>query len=127
MKNKKRFYQFTMILICLLLGLSTYAQQTITGTLRSSSGGPVSGATVIVKGTNKTVVSDNNGKFTIDAPIGSTLTISSVGFQEKEVTVSGTEINEVLQVANTTLNEVVVIGYQSVRRKDLTGATSVVN
>ena len=126
MKSKKRLHQ-TMMIIVLFLSFGARAQQAINGSLRSPSGDPVAGATITVKGTNKSVVSDNAGRFTINASVGNILDISSVGFQAKEVTVTGTDINEILQVTNSTLNEVVVIGYQTVRRRDLTGATSVVN
>ncbi len=127
MKMKNYLNHLSIILFALLLSAGVEAQQTVRGSLRSSGGGPVPAATVSVKGTNRSVVSDNNGNFTINAPVGSTLQISSVGFQSKEISVTGADINETLQVTNSTLNDVVVIGYQSVRRKDLTGATGVVN
>lgn len=125
---KKRLRQFAICTgAALLFSISVFAQQVIRGTLRSPSGEPLSGATITVKGTNRSVVTDANGTFSIDAPAGSTLVVSSVGFQGREITVTGTEVNEVLQLTDATLNEVVVIGYQTVRRKDLTGATSVVS
>ena len=127
MKMKNYLNHLSIILFALLLSAGVEAQQTVRGSLHSSGGGAVPAATVSVKGTNRSVVSDNNGNFTIDAPVGSTLQISSVGFQSKEISVTGADINETLQVTNSTLNDVVVIGYQSVRRKDLTGATGVVN
>ncbi|HEX2606802.1 MAG TPA: TonB-dependent receptor [Flavisolibacter sp.] len=116
-----------MLMVAVLLALSVWAQQAIRGTLRSPSGEPLAGASVTIKGTSTTVVTDANGQFTINAPVGSTLVITSVGYTQREITVSGSEINETLQVNNATLNEVVVIGYQTVRRRDLTGATGVVN
>jgi TonB-linked SusC/RagA family outer membrane protein len=127
MRKRQRLTQFIFLSIILLVSSAATAQQNIKGKISSSAGGPVVAATVSVKGTNKSVVSDNNGNFTINAAIGSTLQISSVGFAAKEVAVTGADIDEVLQVTNATLNDVVVIGYQTVRRKDLTGATSVVS
>ncbi len=127
MKKCKHLPKLILFLFILFAGKAANAQQNVKGRLTSSAGGPVVAATISVKGINKSVVSDNNGNFTINAPVGSTLAISSVGFQAKEITVTGADINEVLQVTNSTLNDVVVIGYQTVRRKDLTGATSVVN
>ncbi len=125
---KKRLPHFALALIAaLLISFNLYAQQTTTGTLRSPSGEVLAGATVTVKGTNRSVTTDANGRFTIEAPAGSTLVVSSVGFQNREITVTGAEINETLQVTDATLSEVVVIGYQTVRRRDLTGATSVVS
>jgi TonB-linked SusC/RagA family outer membrane protein len=127
MKNKNRLNYLFLLLVAFFFSLIGHAQQNITGTLRSPSGEAIPGATITVKGTSTSVISDNNGKFTINAPAGSVLVISSVGYQPVEITVTGEEINETLQVSNSTLNEVVVIGYQTVRRKDLTGATSVIN
>ncbi|HEY1113479.1 MAG TPA: TonB-dependent receptor [Chitinophagaceae bacterium] len=126
MKKRLRHLIFVMSAV-LCLCVTAFAQQVIKGTLRNPSGEPLAGATVMVKGTNRTTVSDANGQFSIEAPVGSTLVVSSVGFQEREITVAGTEINETLQVGNNTMNEVVVIGYQTVRRKDLTGAVAVIN
>jgi len=127
MKKKRLLYVMANTIIALLLSLSVWAQQSVKGTLRTSAGEPLAGATVAVKGTNKVTVTDANGQFTIDAPNGSILVVSSVGYQTRELTVSGADINETLQTTNAQLNEVVVIGYQAVRRKDLTGAVSVIN
>jgi TonB-linked SusC/RagA family outer membrane protein len=103
------------------------AQQAVRGTLRSSTGEPLSGATVTVKGTTNSVSTNAAGEFTINAPAGSTLVVSYVGYTNQEVAVTGAPLNIQLQATNQELQQVVVIGYQSVRRRDLTGATSVVN
>jgi TonB-linked SusC/RagA family outer membrane protein len=125
---KKRLHCFVFAtLAALLLNAGAYAQQTTKGTLRSPSGDALIGATITVKGTNRSVTTDANGQFTIDAPAGSTLVVSSVGFQNREIAVTGSEINETLQVTDATLSEVVVIGYQTVRKRDLTGAVGIIN
>src|SRR4051812_30360621 len=125
---KRRLRNLAICLATILFfHLQLSAQQTITGTLKSPSGEPVVGATVSVRGMNKTAVTDANGRFTIAAPPGSVLEVSSVGFQPTNITVTGSEINEVMQISNASLNEVVVIGYQAVRRRDLTGAVGVIN
>jgi TonB-linked SusC/RagA family outer membrane protein len=127
---KKKIHLFKLLLITalfLVFGVVVNAQQLIKGTLRSSSGQPLTGATITVAGTQKTAVADGNGAFTIEAPQGAVLTITSVGYRTKEVTVTGTEINETLEIAEGALTDVVVIGYQSVRRRDLTGAVGVIN
>src|ERR1043165_8564330 len=98
MKNK-RLHRLTTIIIALFLSAGARAQQVINGILRSPSGDPVPGATIRVKETNASSVSDNNGKFTINASPGNTLVISSVGFQAREVPVTGSAINETLQAA----------------------------
>ena len=128
MKQNKRLCLMMMnSFAALLLSLNVFAQQQIKGVLKSPSGEPLSGATVTVKSTGKSVMADAKGMFMIDAPQGSTLMISSVGFKPKEITATGAEIAETLDLVAGSLNEVVVIGYQSVRKKDLTGAAGVVN
>ncbi len=75
--------------------MNAFAQQAVRGTLRSPSGEALASATVTVKGTNRSVTTDSTGQFVIDAPQGSTLLISSVGFQNREVAVTGSDINEI--------------------------------
>ena len=127
-KIKKQLRFFGLCIGSLLIfSASSFAQQMVKGKLISSSGEALSGATVQVKGTNKSVLTGANGEFTIAVPLKSTLVFSYVGHTDKEIVVSGSEINEVLQRSNDNLNDVVVIGYQSVKRKDLTGAVDVIN
>jgi TonB-linked SusC/RagA family outer membrane protein len=128
MKKKRRLLNPGLcIIMALLFSVSVWAQQTVRGTLRTPTGEPVSGATVTVKGTTKSTITNESGQFSIDAPSGSVLVVSSVGHQGREIAVTGTEVNEVLQVTNASLSEVVVIGYQTVRRRDLTGAVGIIN
>ncbi|MES2646389.1 MAG: TonB-dependent receptor [Bacteroidota bacterium] len=127
MKKKRLLHVFIFPLFFLVITVAAQAQQTIKGTLKDSAGAPLAGATITVKGTSTATVSDANGVFNINAPIGSTLVISSVGFQDREIAVTGAEINETLQSTSAALNEVVVIGYQTVRKRDLTGAVGIVN
>src|SRR5687768_14289579 len=102
---KKRLPRLLITCLAVLcISLTVFGQQNVAGTLRSPSGEPLVGATVTVKGTNRSVVTDATGRFRIDAAPGSTLVVSSVGFQQREITVSGDEINEVLQVTDASLN-----------------------
>ena len=126
MKKKKVLLQLIMISFALLLCLGSQAQQAITGILRAPTNQPIVGATVTVKGTNTSVASDNNGRFSINTSVGSMLTISSVGFVTKDVTALSTPMNVELEVNDATLNEVVVIGYGTANRRDLTGAVTTV-
>ncbi|MBC7935480.1 MAG: TonB-dependent receptor plug domain-containing protein, partial [Rhizobacter sp.] len=128
MKQKERLLKLlTFTAVAMLLCSNIFAQQAINGTLKSPAGEPLSGATITVKGTTKFVVADPKGVFSIDAPAGSTLVISAIGYKTKEITSSGTAINEILDLTEGSLNEVVVIGYQTVRKKDLTGAVGLIN
>jgi TonB-linked SusC/RagA family outer membrane protein len=128
MKQRKRLLHAGLTTcMALLFSLSVLAQQSIRGTLRTATGEPLVGASVTVKGTNNTVVTNSSGQFTINAPTGSTLVVTSVGYETREIAVTGSDISEVVTASSTALNEVVVIGYQTVRRRDLTGAVGIVN
>lgn len=90
---------------------------------------PLPGATVMVKSSNKVTIADLNGNFSIEAASGDVLVISFIGFQELEVPVqSGLTVYEIeLPLSLSDLNEVVVVGYGSQRKADITSAVSVVN
>ena len=126
---KKRIRHLALATIAILaFSLNVFAQQTLRGTLRSSTGEPLSGASVTIRGTNNSVVTNSKGEFLINAAPGSVLVITFVGYSTQEVTVSGSGTLSVeLIPVNQELQQVVVIGYQTVRKRDLTGATSVVN
>ena len=121
--------RITMIFI-LLLGLTAaaYAQErTITGTVMASDlGQSLPGATVVVKNTSTGTVTDLDGKFTLQVPQDPfTLVISFVGYESMEVAVTNQSVIDVsLQPSEQLLDEVVVIGYGTVRKSDLTGAVA---
>lgn len=124
---KKRLRIQMLILAAILSALSTYAQQTITGTLRSESGAALPRATVTVKGTKNSVVTNANGQFSINAPVGSILVVTYVGYTPQEITVTDNQPLGIQMQASSQELQSVVIGYQTVRRKDLTGAIGIVN
>lgn len=94
------------------------------GNVVDKNGEPIIGATVKVKGKQSGVVTDIDGNFTIDAPRGSVLVVSYIGFDNQEVVVDGKPIAVTLVESSEQLNEVVVIGYGSMRKRDLTGAVA---
>jgi len=105
----------------------TIVQTTVTGSV-SDGMGPLPGASVLVKGTTNGTQTDFDGNFTIDAPSDATLVISYIGYKTMEVAVNNqTTINVTLQEDASALDEVVVTGYGSQLKKDLTGAVSVVD
>lgn len=115
--------------VLLLISATVWGQSIkVTGRVTDSKDGTaLSGVSVIVKGTANGVSSDANGNYTISAPINATLVLSSVGYGTKEVTVTGTEVNTSLSAtASSQLNEVVVVGYGTMKKKDLTGAVALV-
>ena len=117
--------KFKLLTIIFLTSfLTSFAQTTIEGVVNDSKGLPLIGANVIIKGTKNGVLTDFDGVFKIQAKIGDVLLISSLGFNKKEVKIKGNSIKIVLEEFNEALNEVVVIGYGTVKKKDLTGAVS---
>ncbi len=117
-----KFKLFTIIFLTSFL--SSFAQTTIEGVVSDVKGLPMIGANVVVKGTKNAVLTDFEGAFKIQAKIGDVLLISSLGFDKKVVKIQGNFIKIVLGELNEALNEVVVVGYGSVKKKDLTGAVS---
>ncbi|MBQ8051322.1 MAG: TonB-dependent receptor [Bacteroidaceae bacterium] len=95
------------------------AQSTVTGVVKDDLGEPLAGTKVQVKGTNTTAMTDANGKFSIRANKGQTLVFSFVGFTNKTVVVDGKPMNIMLNEDAKTLNDVVVIGYGSLARKEV--------
>ena len=117
--------KFKLVTIIFLTSfLSSFAQTTIEGVVNDAKGMPVIGANVIIKGTKNGVLTDFEGVFKIKAKIGDVLLISSLGFEKKEVKIQENSIKIVLGEFNEALNEVVVIGYGTAKKKDLTGAVS---
>ncbi len=118
------------IFLCVLFTHTIQAQtKTITGKVTDDKGVPVLGATVTAKGTKVGASTDATGTFHITMPANSsTLVISSVGFTQQEIRITDqTMLNVALVVSQSNLNEVVVIGYGTARKKELTGAYSVVS
>lgn len=101
----------------------------ITGKVLDEKGEPLGGATISVKGSNVTTTSNTDGTFTINVPdANSTLVISYTGYQTQEVGLDNrTTLNITLVASNTDLEGVVVVGYGTVKRKDVTGAVAGIN
>lgn len=118
------------ILFAFLLNINVSAQTNkIKGTITNqATSTPVPGASVAVKNSNRFAVTDEAGRFTIDASAGNTLIISMIGFQRKEVVIGQNSSIEVKLIENVSqLEDVVVIGYGKTKRKDVTGAISSVS
>lgn len=99
-------------------------QQTVTGTVTDAAGLPLPGATVIDRASNKTAVTDMDGKFQIEAAQGATLEVIYIGYKTQSVTVSGSTINVTLEADSNELQEVVLVGYGNQTKKDVTGAVT---
>ena len=95
----------------------------ISGVVKDETGEPVIGANVVVKGTTNGTVTDVNGRYSLEVPEGGVLQISYIGYNTQEVKVgSGDVVNVSLREDSEALDEVVVIGYGTVKKSDLTGA-----
>lgn len=125
---------FRYFLLLIVMGFffgSTWAQEKInvSGKVSDPSGETLIGVSIRIKGTNQGTSTDTDGNFNLTVPSANTiLQISYIGYQTQEVTVNAQRtINIVLQPDSKSLNEVVVTGYQSERKKDLTGSVAVVD
>ena len=124
--NLKAFRIALMLVLSLFIG--TVSAQTVTGNVVDETGEAVIGATVMEKGTKNATVTDFDGNFTIKMNGGKVLTISYIGMQSQDVNVAGkTSVNVILKEDATTLQDVVVVGYGTMKKSDLTGAISSVD
>ena len=112
-----------LFLLC-LFPLGALAQSIVKGTVSDEAGEPIIGATVKVQGTNEGAITDFDGNYSVKAASSATLVFSYIGYQTETVSVGGkSTINVTLKEDNTTLNDVVVIGYGTMKKKLVTGAT----
>ena len=98
----------------------------VTGVVLDMSGEPLIGATVLEKGKKNGVITNINGEFSIEAPLGSTLIVSYVGYKSKEVK-AGNNLRIVIEDDSQVLNETVVVGYATQKKANLTGAVASVD
>ncbi|WP_240665643.1 TonB-dependent receptor [Lutibacter sp. HS1-25] len=123
------FLSFRKTWMCVILILSFVAisnAQTVSGTV-TADGQPLSGATVLIKGTSNGTTTDFDGNFTIGANAQSTLVVSYIGYGTKQILVGNQTKFEIVLATDNTLDEVVVIGYGTQRKSDLTGSVSSVS
>ena len=109
----------------LLVSTLTFAQSKVSGTVKDANGEPLIGVSVMEVGTNNGAVTDMNGNYTLNVKPGAKLKLSYIGFTSKTIKASGNS-QIVLDEDNTALNEVVVVGYGTMRRKDVTSSITTV-
>ncbi|KAA2239056.1 SusC/RagA family TonB-linked outer membrane protein [Chitinophaga agrisoli] len=126
--NRVLFRRVRMLcsLLLLIAGIANAQTRSVTGKVTDEKGDPVPGATIQIKGTNAGTAAGADGTFKLNAPANATtLIISYVGFSSQDVDIVGkSSVNIVLQAGSTQLTDVVVVGYGTVRKKDLTGAVA---
>ena len=114
--------RFLLVMLLCALWLTGFAQNAIKGTVKDKNGEPLIGVSVTY-GNGQGTVTDIDGNFSVNAPAGSTLKFSYVGYKPQSLKGSG-KMNVTLEEDNTTLEDVVVVGYGTMKRKDLTGAVA---
>lgn len=125
---KQQVKRASVALLMSLVCFFAFAQKTVRINVKDSSGEPVIGASVLEKGTRNGGVTDFDGNLTIKLSGANPVQISYIGMKSQTIKVGNkTSIDVVLEDDATTLNDVVVIGYGTVRKKDLTGSVATVN
>jgi TonB-dependent starch-binding outer membrane protein SusC len=129
MKKIKSVQVAFLLLPMLLLSFWTYAQSfQVKGKVIDESGTPMAGVTVVIKGTSNGVITDINGKYQLAADSKSTLTFSFIGYQSQEILVStNREVNVKLVPSAMEVDEVVVVGYGTIKKSDVSGSVVSVN
>lgn len=120
-------FAFTLLLSFFMTAIAANAQNTVTGIVTDESGEPLIGASVIVPGTTVGTSTDIDGNFKLNVAQGKKIQVSYVGYKTQEVVVKSNKLNIVLKEDNELLDEVVVIGYGTMKKKDLTGSITTVN
>lgn len=120
--------RFLILTILFLSVISLNAQNVaVRGNVTDANDVPLAGVNVMIKGTTDGTNTDVDGKFTLEGRKGCTLVFTFIGMLSQEVVFDGTPLKVVMQDDRKALDEVVIIGYQTVKKSDLTGAVSVVD
>ena len=114
------------LMVCMLcMAAFTYAQQRVTGTVTDAAGQPVIGANVIVEGTMQGTTTGVDGQFELNVPAKAKIIVSYIGYKDEVIDVNGKSAVSVKMVEDAAmLDDVVVVGYGTVKKRDLTGAVS---
>ena len=126
---KQIFYTFILLVAFALSPNSIWGQRTVGGTLTDAdSGDPLIGANILVVGTNTGTISDIDGSYSIQIPEnGTQLIFSYTGYADQTINIGTSNIIDLQMTAGSILDEVVVIGYGTVKREDLTGSIQTVD
>ncbi len=125
-KNNSYFKRVLFLLLAVsFAGMMMAQKKSISGVVKDAAGEPIIGASIVVVGTTVGTVTDLSGKFTLELPANAkNLEVTYVGMEKKTVPITGTEINVTLQDESTGLDELVVVGYGVVKKRDLTGSVA---
>src|SRR6185369_5543354 len=120
-----------LLMMCVLAVTSGFGQSqtgSVSGTVKDETGAALPGVNILIKGSAKGTTTDDQGRFTLVASPAETMIITFIGYETKEVVIGNQTNFDVRLVLNVeALSEVVVTGYQTQKRSDLTGAVASVN
>ena len=123
--------KLVILFMALITTCQLFAQKTLTGTVKdgNANGEAIIGATVQITGTGTGTITDIDGNFSVEVPAGKNqITVSYVGYKSQTINVAGkSHVNVVLHADATNMDEVVVVGYGTMKRSDLTGSVSSIN
>jgi TonB-linked SusC/RagA family outer membrane protein len=120
--KQKSFHCYVFIVLFLTFNF-TFAQRSVSGNVSDESGVPLPGVNVVIKGTDTGTTTDFDGNYSISVSDNDVLNFSFVGFMEKEIEVSGADSFDILMESGSDeLEEIVLTGYGSVKKRDMTGA-----
>lgn len=124
---RKNFFICLLVGLCLHLGVAAQGTHSVKGIVKDPAGEAIIGATVLQKGTSNGTTTDFEGKFSINVPVNAVLAISYIGYVSQDVSVNGqSSLTVTLKDNEKLLNEVVVIGYGTVKKNDATGAVTAI-
>ena len=126
LKRKRTFAQSMLFVVFLLSSTLAFAQNKVTGTVTDKAGEPLIGVNVLESGTSNGCITDIDGKYSLNVEKGKTLIFSFIGYSKQEVKVTQNVMNVTMNEDTELLDEVVVIGYGSISRKDVTSSISTV-
>lgn len=126
MKRNLMFKVLLMLMVGCFLSIDAFAQQmTVKGLVKDTTGEPIIGANVVVKGTTNGTITDFDGNFQLNANKGDIIVISFIGYQSQEVP-AAPSLNILLKDDSQMLQDVVVIGYGTVKKNDATGSVTAI-
>lgn len=119
------FKSLGLLVVFMLLNSFVWGQKTVSGVVKDAKNEPLIGVTISIKGTNQGTVTDFDGAYTLlNVPTSSTLIFSYVGYKSQEVVPENNFLNIILEESTTTLTDVLVIGYGTIKKSDKTGAVT---
>ena len=125
--TQRTFAQIVVFALLLLNSTLAFAQNQVNGIVTDKTGEPLIGVNVVEKGTTNGVITDFNGQFTLNVAQGKTLVFSYVGYTTQEITVKGSSLKIIMEEDYKTLDEVVVVGYGTQKKANLSGSVAMVD